>query len=77
MDQPCDFTRSCCNPGPRVRLQGTAHYYCQAHIRMFAMPSRAGETACELGGSRAQTTMPRVSGRRGWSLGIATTGSWL
>lgn len=76
-EHACDFAHSCCNPGERVRLPGTAHYYCRPHFQLFAMPSHGGMTAGELAGSRAQSVMPRVHTRQRWSLGIASTGSWL
>lgn len=76
--EPCSFAHACVNPGPRQRLAGTDLYFCGPHYQAVHLPSHAGETAGELGGSRVQFASPGSRGRkRGWSLGVATTGSWM
>jgi hypothetical protein len=75
--EPCAFAHSCCNPGPRLRLPGTALFFCGPHAQLATLPRGAGTSADELGGSRSYLAAPRRSPHRGWDLGVAASGSWL
>lgn len=77
VQEPCSFAHSCCNPGPRRHLPGTAMFFCQPHFQLLALPSGAATTAGEVAGSRTSVAVPRRQSRSGWDLGVATTGSWL
>jgi hypothetical protein len=73
----CAFTNCCTNPGPRARFADTNRYYCGPHLRAMTLPSNGGSSAGELAGTRSDVHEPRTVSRQRWSLGIATTGSWI
>jgi hypothetical protein len=80
--EPCAFSHSCCNPGPRQRLPGTALFFCQPHTHLVDMQSHARMPAGEVAGSRAEVSFRSQSGnRRGrmsnWDIGVASAGKWM
>lgn len=72
----CAFSAACSMPGTRVRLQGTNQFFCPMHARYLDLPSGAGSTAGELGGSRSAVVTPQRHSRRGYDLGVAVKG-WI
>jgi hypothetical protein len=74
--EPCAFSHSCVNTGPRQRLQGTALFFCSPHFHLLELPSGAGTTAGELAGTRTESRY-RARQSRTWDLGMTGSGSWM